>query len=44
MDKYEVILHIMADKILGRYDKVYLIEMFLKGWYTEKDLEWVWNK
>ena len=43
MSKYEVIEKIMESTI-SKEDKVYIIEMFLKGWYSEKNIEWVWNK
>lgn len=42
MSKYDVIKNIMESNI-NETDKVYHIEMFLKGWITEKDLEWIWR-
>lgn len=43
MSKYEVVKKIMESSKIGEKDKVYYIEMFLKGWYTEKDIEWIWE-
>lgn len=43
MSKYEVIKKIMESTI-SEDNKVYHIEMFLKGWHTEKDIEWIWTK
>lgn len=44
MSKYEVIEAIMGSSRINEDDKVYAIEMFLKGWYTEQNIEWVWAK
>jgi hypothetical protein len=44
MEKYEVIRKIMDSKAINEDDKVYHIEMFLKGWLTEEDLKWIWTK
>ena len=41
MKKYEVIKKIMDSKCINENDKVYHIEMFLKGWSTEEDLSWI---
>lgn len=41
-NKYEVIKKIMESIRINEDDKVYAIEMFLKGWYTEKEIEWIW--
>ena len=41
MKKYEVIKKIMDSKAINEDDKVYHIEMFLKGWHTEEDLKWI---
>ena len=43
MNKYEVIRKIMDSNVINEDGKVYHIEMFLKGWSTEKDLEWIWE-
>lgn len=43
MSKYEVIKKIMESNRINTNDKVYAIEMFLKGWYTEQGLEWIWQ-
>ena len=43
MSKYEVIEKIMESEIINRNDKVYHIEMFLKGWSTIEDLKWIWE-
>ena len=44
MTRYEVIQKIMCSNTLCESDKVYNIEMFLKDWYTEKDLAWIWEQ
>ena len=41
MNKYEVIKKIMESESINENDKVYHIEMFLKGWLTEEDLKWI---
>ena len=41
MGKYEVIKKIMDNNSISESDKVYHIEMFLKGWSTENDLKWI---
>lgn len=43
MAKYEVIKKIMNNNTIDENDKVYYIEMFLKGWHTEKDLAWIFE-
>lgn len=43
MSKYETIKNIMKSEKADENMKVYYIEMFLKGWYTEKDIEWLWR-
>lgn len=43
MDKYEIIKKIMDSEIIGENSKVYYIETFLKGWYTEDDMKWIWE-
>lgn len=43
MGKYEVIKKIMDSTKINENDKVYTIEMFLKGWWTENDTKWVWE-
>lgn len=43
MSKYEVIKKIMDSSIISDNNKVYHIEMFLKGCSTEEDLEWIWE-
>ena len=42
MSKYEVIKKVMESTRVCEDDKVYAIEMFLKGWYTEQNIEWIW--
>ena len=44
MEKYEVIKRVMDSNAINKNEKVYHIEMFLKGWSTEKDLEWIWEQ
>ena len=41
-NKYKVIKKVMESTRINEDDKVYAIEMFLKGWYTEKQIEWIW--
>lgn len=43
MGKYEVIKKIMKSDAINEDNKVYHIEMFLKGWSTEEDLKWIWE-
>lgn len=43
MTQYEVIRKIMDSNVIDEKDKVYHIEMFLKGWSTQEDLEWIWK-
>lgn len=41
MSKYEVIKAIIESKqVSDEEDKVYAIEMFLKGWWTEEQVKW----
>lgn len=42
MSKYEVIKKIMESARINEDDKVYAIEMFLKGYYTAQNIEWIW--
>lgn len=42
MSKYEVIKRVMDSTRINEDDKVYAIEMYLKGWYTEQNIEWIW--
>lgn len=42
MSRYEVIKKVMDSARVNEDDKVYAIEMFLKGWYTEQNIEWIW--
>ena len=43
MNEYNVIKNIMeSDKINESY-KVYFIKMFVKGWHTENEIEWIWK-
>lgn len=41
MNKYKVIKKIMNSTKINEDDKVYYIEMFLKGWHTEEDIKWI---
>ena len=43
MSKYDVIKKIMESKKIDENDKVFTIEMFLKGWWTEEGIEWIWG-
>lgn len=43
MNKYQVIKQIVESKKINDDDKVYYVEMFVKGWYDETDLEWIWE-
>ena len=42
MSRYEVIKKIMEATRINEDDKVFAIEMFLKGYYTAQNLEWIW--
>lgn len=44
MSKYKVIKAIMETGKINENDKVFSIEMFLKGWYTEEQLKWIWTE
>lgn len=44
MNKYKVITKIMESYQIGENDKVYYIEMFLKGCYTEEEIKWIWEE
>lgn len=43
MNKLEIIKKIIESERVKESDKVYYIETFLKGWYTEKDIKWIWE-
>ena len=43
MTKFEVIKKIMESNAINENDKVYYIEMFLKGWNTEEEIKWIWE-
>ena len=43
MNRYEVVKKIMDSEELPENEKLYHIEMFLKGWHTEEDLKWIWE-
>ena len=44
LKKYEVIEKIMNSEKIDKTDKAYYIEMFLKSWFSEEELEWLWAK
>ena len=44
MSKYEVIEKIMGSTRINKDDKVYAIKMYLTGWYTEREIEWLWEQ
>lgn len=44
MSKYNVIQKIMETNKLSENDKVYYVEIFLKGWHTEEELKWIWSE
>ena len=39
MSKYEIIKKVMESTKIDENDKVYTIEMFLKGWWTVEQVE-----
>jgi hypothetical protein len=43
MSKYEVIKNVVESKKINESDKVYYIEMFLRGWHTEEEIKWIWE-
>lgn len=43
MNKYIAIQKIMGSTKINENDKVYAIEMFLKGWWTEDEIRWIWE-
>lgn len=44
MSKYEIIKAVIDTNKINEDSKIYIIEMFLKGWYTEKNIEWIWKE
>ena len=44
MSKYEVIIKIIESIRIKENDKVWYIEMFLKGYLTEEQMEWLWKE
>ena len=44
MNKYEIIKRIMESNKINENNKVYAIEMFLKGWWTEENIKWLWEE
>lgn len=44
MSKYQIIEKVMQSEKLNEYDKVHTIEMFLKGWLIENEMEWIWRE
>lgn len=43
MTKYEIIRNIMESTRINENEQAYYIEMFIKGWYTESDIKWIWE-
>ena len=43
MSKYEAIKKIVESTRLNEDDKLYYIEMFVKGWHTEEEIKWIWE-
>lgn len=43
MNKYKTIEKIMKSEKADENMKMYYIEMFVKGWCTEKDMGWLWE-
>lgn len=44
MSKYEVVKKIMDSKKIDEYSKVDTIEIYLKGWYEEQEIAWIWEE
>lgn len=42
MNKYQVIKNIIESTRINDDDKAYYIEMYIKGWHTEQEIEWIW--
>ena len=42
--KYDIIEKIMGSGKINKNDKVYYIEMYLKGWFTEEEIKWIWEE
>ena len=42
--KYDIIKKIMASGKIDKGKKAYYIEMFLKGWFTEEEIKWLWEE
>lgn len=43
LKKYEVIKKIMDSNKIDETNKAYYIEMFVKHWFDEEQIEWIWN-
>lgn len=43
MNKYNIIKSIMNSRKIDDDTKIYYIEMFIKDWYTEEDINWIWE-
>ena len=42
MKKCDIVRKIMESTRINEADKAYYIEMVIKGWYTEKQIGWIW--
>jgi len=43
MTKYEIITKIVNSNKIDENDKVWYIEMFLKGWISTLEMQWIWE-
>lgn len=41
--QYQVIEKIMNSTKINEFDKIRAIEQFLKGWWTENEIAWIWE-
>lgn len=41
---YEIIEKIMASGKIDKGKKAYYIEMFVKRWFSEEEIKWIWEE
>ncbi len=43
LNNYKIIKKIMDSNKINEVDKAYYVEMFVKHWYDEEQLKWLWE-
>lgn len=43
LKKYETIEKIMNSDKINKTDKAYYIEMYIKHWFSEDEIKWIWE-